>query len=405
MRPGDPTKLLHKGEATRRASFLELFFDLVFVFALTRVVARAVEDLTAEPGYSQVAEVAGDAAKTALVLLALWSVWQGTAWTTSRYDPYHPIVQLSVLIALVSSMVMGVGIPRAFVEGGAVFLAGYLTAQLSRPLLLSMTLPAGERRRLKLRMLITHSVTAVPWVLGYLFTEGSERAIVWTGALGIEYLANRFGWPVPGLGRSTAAKWSIAGEHLAERYQQFFLVALGEAVLVTGLTYVDGTRGPAPTTAFAVALGTSILLWRIYFYRAGQILAEAVGASRHPARIGRSAADSHLLMMAGLVTTAIGYELTIAHPSGHTPPAWIGVILGGPALYLIGRSRFEREVFNRISPSRLIALATLGVLFPALLWAPPLVVLTAAGTVLAAVAAVDARRAWGKPPEPPAPPI
>ncbi|WP_232533976.1 low temperature requirement protein A [Plantactinospora sp. KBS50] len=403
---GEPVRLLHKGEATRRASFLELFFDLVFVFSLNRVVARAVEDLTTDRGHNHLPTVLAGGGKTALLLLILWSVWQQNAWTTSRYDPYHPIIQLSVLIALVSSMVIGVGIPRAFgINGGALVVAGYLIAQLSRPALLAVALRGTPRQRLKIRTLIVYSCTGIIWILGFLLVKSWPRLYVWGAALAIEYLANRTGWPVPGLGRSAPAKWDIAGAHLAERYQQFFLVALGEAILVDGLSYARSGFGALETAAFAIALGITILIWRIYFYRAGEIFAEAVGRARRPARIGRSAADSHLLMVAGVVATAIGYDLAIEHPMGHTPPAWIAVIAGGPALYMIGRSRFEREVFDRVSPSRLVAIGVLALVFPALFWAPTVAVLFAVGLVLFGVALADARRAWGKPPEPPAPPL
>ncbi|MFE9658072.1 low temperature requirement protein A [Micromonospora sp. NPDC006431] len=402
---GDPRKLLLKGEATGRASFLELFFDLAFAFALTQVVSGGVESLTMASGVHDFGMNVVSAAKAVFLLLALWAVWQGTAWTTSRYDPYQPMVQLVVLIALVSSMVMGVGTSRAFRDAAATFVAGYVIAQVSRPLLLAIALRGDERQRLKVRMLITYAATAVLWILGALFAWSGTRLFFWGPALAIEYLANRFGWPVPGLGRSAPAQWSIAGTHLAERYQQFFLVALGEVVLVTGLTYVSGERSLASTVAFAVTVGKSILIWRIYFYRAGQILAEAVQASPAPARIGRSAADSHMIMIAGVIIMAIGYELAIARPLGHAPPVWTAATLAGPAVYMVGRSRFEHEVFGRVSPSRLVAIGALVLLFPALLWASPLVVLAAAGVVLTGVALADARRAWGKPPEPPAPPI
>ncbi|WP_405431055.1 low temperature requirement protein A [Micromonospora sp. NBC_00617] len=97
--------------APGRATFLELFFDLVYVFALTRISARAFEDLTESPARQQGWAAVTGGGKTLLLLLALWAVWQGTAWTTSRYDPYWGPLQTVVLTALVSSMVMGVAIP------------------------------------------------------------------------------------------------------------------------------------------------------------------------------------------------------------------------------------------------------------------------------------------------------
>ena len=396
--------LLPKGGVPKRATFLELFFDLVFVFALTRIAARAFEDLAVEPGHAEVWRAITGGGKTLLLLLALGWVWQGTAWTTSRYDPYHIWLQTVVIIALVCSMVMGVAIPRAFSETALAFAAAYVVAQVSRPAILLVALGQHQYRRLKLRMLIVFSVTGVLWVTGaFLGTNGT--VVLWTLALALEYLADRNGWPVPGLGRSMISRWEIAGEHLAERYQQIFLVALGETILVAGLSYSANPFSPQRTTAFGLALVTSILLWRIYVQRAGQILGEAVTKAAHPATIGRSAADTHLVMIIGVVSTAIGYELVVDHPLGHSEIPWIAMVLGGPALFLAGRARFEYEVFGRVSPSRWIAIGVLLALTPVLLHVAPLISAAAAAVVLLAVAIADARRAWGKPPEAAAPPF
>ncbi|WP_279306036.1 low temperature requirement protein A, partial [Micromonospora globispora] len=182
---------------------------------------------------------------------------------------------------------------------------------------------------------------------------------------------------------------------MAERYQQFFLVALGETILVAGLAYSHNPFSPPRTAAFAAAIVTSVLLWRIYVRRAGQILGEAVTKAAHPAAIGRSAADTHLVMVVGLVSTAIGYELVLDHPLGHNHVTWIAMILGGPAIFLAGRARFEYEVFGRVSPSRWIAILVLLFLAPFLLHLAPLLSAAAAAVVLLAVAVADARRAWG----------
>ncbi|MEU4643350.1 low temperature requirement protein A [Micromonospora sp. NPDC023814] len=258
-----------------RPTFLELFFDLVYVFALTRISVRSFEDLALETGGARGWGAVTGGAKTLLLLLALWAVWQGTSWTTSRYDPHHAWLQAVVITALVASMVMGVAITRAFTVTGLMFAVAYVAAQLSRPLILLLALSSHPYRRLNLRMLLVYSATGTLWIIGA-FVPTNPRVLLWTTALAAEYLAARFGWPVPGLGRSTVSRWDIAGEHLAERYQQFFLVALGETILVAGLAYSEGPYGGGHTIAFALALATSIVLWRIYVQRAGQILAEAV---------------------------------------------------------------------------------------------------------------------------------
>lgn len=402
----DPADVLHQEAADRRASFLELFFDLVYVFALARVTTRAFEDLTTDPEVASLSLAVTGAGRSTFLLLALWAVWQGTAWTTSRYDPYRGSVQLVMLTALVAAMVMGVAIPRAFGDRAITFAVAYVVAQISRPLILAIALRGDNRQRqANLRILFTFSVTAVLWLAGALVPQGWLRGLLWAVALGLEYLSARFGWPTPRLGRSTPAKLSIAGEHLADRYQQFFLVALGEAVVVTGLTYSAGRLGLGRTIAFGFALLTAVLIWRIYFYRAGQILAEAVVASRQPARTGRSAADSHVLMVGGVIASAVGSQLVIAQPFEAGPWPWAVVILGGPALFIIGRSRFEYEVFGGVSPSRIVVLAGLVVLYPVLFRLPPLVALLAVAVMLGSAAIADARRARGAPPEPPHPPM
>ena len=397
MRTAEPAALRSSGGGPDRATFLELFFDLVYVFALTRISARAFEDLVLEGGQTGWTAVTGGG-KTLLLLLALWAVWQGTAWTTSRYDPHHLWLQVIVITALISAMVMGVAIPRAFSHSGLMFAAAYVVAQVSRPAILVLVLHRQQYRRLKLRMLITFCATGVLWLAGALL-PGSARVVLWTTALLLEYLAARFGWPMPGLGRSTVSRWDIHGEHLAERYQQIFLVALGETILLAGLAFTRSPTSPGMVAAFAVALATSVLLWRIYVQRAGQILGEAVTRAAHPATVGRSAADTHLVMVIGVVATAIGYELVIEHPAGHNELPWLAVILGGPAVFLAGRARFEYEVFGRVSPSRLVGIAALLLPAPLLVRLAPLVAAILAALVLTAVAVADARRAWGRPPE------
>lgn len=389
--------LLPKGGEARRATFLELFFDLVLVFALNRATTQAVGDFT-DPG--RLGVILSDAGKTLVLLLALWAIWHVTAWTTSRYDPRHEAIQFVVIVRLLATMVMGAAIPGAFSDRGLTFAAAYVIAQVSHPLVLAIMLRGSERQGLKLRMLITFSVTGIFWIAGGLVPPGWGRGTLWALALAIEFGAARYGWPVPGLGRSPTWKWDLSGEHLADRYQSFFLIALGESVLTTGIAYSDSSHSAGHTTAFAAALATTVLIWRIYFYRAGQILPEAVRKSKQPARFGRSTADSHMIMLAGIVATSIGCELTINHPYGEVPPPWLALVLGGPALFMVGRSRLEYEVFCRVSPSRIAALVALVALFPLLMLTRPLAGLVATALVLAAAAVADWRRARGTPPEP-----
>jgi low temperature requirement protein LtrA len=178
---------------------------------------------------------------------------------------------------------------------------------------------------------------------------------------------------------------------------------LGESILVIGLRFADHFT-PDRVLPIVVSFSTTLLIWRIYFHRAGTVLPVALEATSQSSRLGQSGIYTHLAMVAGIIATAVGHELVIDHPFGHLDPAWLGLILGGPALFLAGRSRFEYDVFGRVSWSRLVGLLALAALAPAMVHLPPLVATTTAAVVLAGIAIRDTMRSWNRPVEAPSPP-
>jgi low temperature requirement protein LtrA len=393
------TELVRPGRGRpERATFLELFLDLAYVFALNRVSRRLVDGFTAG-GSGLLADIG----ETVLLLLALWLVWIYATLVATRYDPGHTTIQLAVFGSMFASLLMAVSVPDAYGERGVVFAGAYVAIQVGRPLTLVAVLRGDERQLVAGRVLCWATVSAVPWLAGALFVHGGARALVWTFALGMDYLGFVSGWPTPRLGRARIRTWEFGGEHLAERYQQFVIIALGESILLLGVTFSHGFAVDR-AAAFALSFATTVLMWRIYFYRAGTVFAEAIAASPKPGRLGRAVPYTHLVMVTGIVTTGVGYELVIDHPRGHLNPGWLAVIFGGPAIFLVGRSRFEYEVFARVSWSRVIGLLALAVLAPATVPLPPLMAATAATAVLTGVAVNDAVRASKGPPEAPSPP-
>ncbi|WP_088960229.1 low temperature requirement protein A [Micromonospora purpureochromogenes] len=179
---------------------------------------------------------------------------------------------------------------------------------------------------------------------------------------------------------------------------------LGELILVSGLTLYGSGFAADRSAAFVVSFATTVLFWRIFIYRAEELLAEAGTTAPDPTRVAFWATYSYPFMVAGIVVTAVGVELVIAHPLGHPQPAWVAVILGEPALFLAGRAGFEYTVFSRVSRNRPIGVLVLAALAPAMLFVPPLLAALAATAVLAGIAVTDAARARGRPPEPPSPP-
>lgn len=386
------------GGGPQQATFLELFLDLAFVFALSRVSQRLVEDFTAQRRI-----LLPEVGQTALLLLALWLVWSLAAWVTSRYDPRRTSIQLTIVGIMFGSMAMAVAVPNAFESAALIFAGAYVTVQVGRPLALLLLLRGHEQWRDAVRIICWHTVSAVLWIVGAVLSMGRAGAGLWTLALVIEYAGFALGWPTPGLGRSHISQWFIAIEHLAERYRQFVLIALGESILLIGITFSGGGFEAGRTVAFGVALTTIALLWRIYFGHSGEALAPGVIGHPRRGRIVEFGIYTHLVLVAGIVATAVGYELVIEHPSGHLDPAWLATILGGPALFLAGRAFGEYTVLRRSHLSRLVGLLALAALAPALVRLSPLASGIAAAGVLAGVVVADTVRVWRRPGEPPSP--
>ncbi|MEU4381578.1 low temperature requirement protein A [Micromonospora echinofusca] len=392
-------RLLRPEESSPRATFLELFFDLVFVFALTRVSMRLIDGTGGSVG-TLLAEIA----RTGVLFLALWLLWSITTWVTSRYEPERPVIQFVVVGSMFGAMVMAVALPRAFEDRALAFVLAYLAVMVVRPLIIGTALRGHPRRAVPLRLLAWAVLGAVPWLVGA-FGPEHLRLPVWVLAVAVDYTGLLLGWPLPRLGPARTAGWLIAGEHLADRYQQIFLISLGETILVIGLTYSGAEFTADRAGAFTVAFVTTALLWRIYFHRAGHLLGEALRVARSPGRLGASASSTHLIIVTGVLSTAVGYELVIAYPHGRTDPTWLVFIVGGPAIFLAARSRFEYEIFGRVSWSRVGGLLVLLLLSPAFTLGPPTMALAGAAVVLAAVAFADARRSRGRPSEMAASPL
>ena len=384
--------LLRGPQDPGRPTFLELFFDLAFVFALFRLS----QGLLAHLNWS-------GAFQTVVLLLALWWVWGQTAGVADRFDAAQPAIQALVIGCMFGSFVLAVLTPKAFGPRGLAFAGAYVTIQIGRNLFLVVAARGDERQHPELRFLFWHGVSALPWLAGAL-AHGWVRGVLWLLAVAADYVPLRLGLPTPGLGRASLAELSISGEFLAERQRQFFIIALGELILASGLTFTSSGPGPAHQAAVVVAFATTVLLWRIYIYRAGLVLGEAVAAANTRFHVAVSALYAHPVMVAGIVAVSVGDELVIGHPSGHSKPAWIAVVLGGPALFLAGRAMLEYVVFGRVSRDRVIGVLVLAAIAPAMILAPPLLVALAAAVVLAGIAVSDTARARRRPGEPPSPP-
>jgi low temperature requirement protein LtrA len=340
-----------EGERDHQVSSMELFFDLVFVFAVTQLSHLLVEHL----------DVRG-ALQTALLLLAMWWAWVDMAWLTNWFDPDRRPVRVMLIGTMVATLIMAVALPQAFAERGLLFAVAFVAMQVGRTAfaVVGTREDPGLHRNFQ-RILVWQAASGLLWLAGGL-TNGPSRPIFWVAAVTMNSLAPAVGFVTPGLGRSMTRDWNISAEHMAERCKLFLIIALGESILVTGGTFGQLDITPATLAAFVVAFLGSVALWWVYFDVSFDAAEQAFASSSDPGRLGRFAYTYlHIPMVAGIIVTAVGDELVIAHPFGHASLDTVAMVLGGPALFLAGQLLFKRAVFGDWSISRLTAIAALGI--------------------------------------------
>jgi low temperature requirement protein LtrA len=379
--------LLRESGDPERATFLELFFDLVFVFVLTRLSQLAVAHLA-----SRHRIVVEGSVQPLLMLLALLVIWYATTTVTDTYDPRRPEIQFLVVVTMFGTLLMGVAVPYAFDGRGLVFATPYVAIHLGRGLYLLAALRGHSEQRRAIRSLFWYGISAVPWLVGAVAGPGAREAL-WTIAVVVDYVGLVLGFPTPRLGSQPATESPVVVEHLAERYRQFFIVALGEPIVISGIAYSSRHFEAERTLAFLASFATIVLIWRIYIYRAGELLPAAMADTPDPARLARWTALAHLLMVIGVVAISAGDQLVIGNDRERTSLAWLAVILGGPALFLAGRAVFEYVVSARVSPSRVAGVLTLAGLSPAVTLLPPHVAAIPPVIVLIGIAIADMIRA------------
>ena len=376
-------------EESQRVNTIELFFDLVYVFAVTQLAHSLVGHLTVR-----------GALETAVLLLAIWQAWINTTWVATWFSPEKDQVRALLVAIMLGSLVISAAIPEAFGARGLPFALTYaVLAVLRNVFVIAHTREDPSLRRNFQRIFLWSTASGLLWVVGAM-VEDDLRLGIWLAAVAVEYAGPALGFLSPRLGKSTTEDWStIAGGHLHERCQLFIILALGESILVTGRSVAGLPFHASTAAAFVVAFLGSVGLWWIYFDKAAEDAGKEIEESDDPGRLGRSAYTYfHVPMVAGIIVTAVGDELVIAHPSGQASPSEIATILGGPALFLLGHALFKLSSFKRVSVSRLVAIGALGGLWLASGALSPLA-LTGGSTVVIGMVAIWDRFAHRDSPE------
>jgi low temperature requirement protein LtrA len=361
-----------------RVTSVELFFDLVFVFAVTQLSHGLLAHLT----------LIG-ALETGLLMMAVWWVWIYTSWITNWLDPEQRPVRLMLFVLMAAGLVLSSSIPQAFGARGLEFAAAFAFMQVGRSLFMLWAVKRHDHGTFRTfqRIVAWFAVSAVFWLAGGQ-AEGDRRIALWAIAIGIEYLMPAVGMWVPGLGRSKPQDWRIDGAHLAERCAGFVIIALGESLVVTGATFAEMQWDRFAWAAFLAAFGGCVAMWAVYFNVGAERASHHIASSGDPGRLGRSGYTYlHILIVAGIIVSAVADELALTHPHGKADLKSTLVIVGGPSLYLLGTALFKKLSAPYFPLSHLVGIGLLLALACTAGWAAPihLAVGTTAILILVAV--------------------
>jgi low temperature requirement protein LtrA len=365
------------GHQDSRVTYVELFYDLVFVFAVTQLSHGLLEHLTPL-----------GALQTGVLMIAVWWAWIHTAWITNWLNPEHTPVRLMLFALMLAGLVLSASIPRAFGDRALPFAISFAVTQVGRSLFMLWALKnhdAGNFRNF-IRIVLWQCVAAVLGIAGAL-AEGPVRLTLWAIAAGIETSGPALGFWVPVLGRSATTDWTVEGGHMAERCGLFVIIALGESVLVTGATFSGLVWTAENIGAFLVAFAGSVAMWVIYFNIGAERASRQIASSQNPGRLARDGYTYlHILLIAGIIVAAVGDDLAQHHPNGHNDTGTAAVLIGGPALYLLGNMLFKRLSAPNLPLSHLVGLGLLALLILAVPVTTPLLLSSATTAVLMLVA-------------------
>ncbi|HWD68760.1 MAG TPA: low temperature requirement protein A [Solirubrobacteraceae bacterium] len=334
---GARTGLLRDRRAGRAVPVtnMELFFDLVYVFAFTQL---------SELLYLRLSWLG--AAETAVIFVALWYAWTYTAWATGWLDPERlPVVAL-LAVLMVASLVMAASILDSFAQRGEAFAIAYVVMQLLRGGVMAWAFgPRDPMGRNYLRLLGSSALSGVVWIVGGVLHGLHTRLLVWAcAAAAVDLLAPALGFRLPGAGSRRMSDWSVAGGHLAERCRLLLMIAFGESVLRIGeaWTHRDGSFGA--DCAFVVGFGWILCLWSIYFLHHAEPGARTIEqAGEDAAHLARSAfMYAHAAMIAGVLVVAVAIHMGVEAPSEAADAGFAAISVGGPALFLLGLAMSKR---------------------------------------------------------------
>jgi low temperature requirement protein LtrA len=364
-------------DADAKVKPLELFFDLVFVLALTQCTALMAD----QPTWDGVV-------KGMLILALLWWSWVGYAWLTSVVDPEEGAVRFALFAAMAGLLIVALCVPHAFTDRALLFAAAYGVVrygQIALMLLAGRDDPAFRRSTLGLAAGTTLGVGLV--ITGALFDDPEIQGIFWATALLLD-MGEPFLFGSEG--------WKLSPAHFAERHGLIIIIALGESIVAIGVgaELVEVDAGVVVASVLGIALAAA--LWWLYFDIVA-LVAERRLANATPGKeqneIGRdSYSYIHFPMVAGIVLVALGLKKTLEHVDEPLKTVPAAALLGGVAIYLLAHVAFRWRNVHRFSIQRVVVAAVLAALIPLAKEIDALWTLALSGAVLALLIAYETVR-------------
>jgi low temperature requirement protein LtrA len=320
------------GDDDGRVSFLELFFDVVFVFTVIQLSHRLAHHYDAL-----------GVLETGILILAVWWVWVYTTWTMNWLDPERAPVRAMLFLLMFLALVLSIAIPEAYESRGLLFALAFVAMQVGRSVFMASALKGYDDRNFRSFIRITTWLVfgGVFWIWGAL-CDHQTRLVLWLVAMVIDYLSPALGYWVPGLGRSASTDWNVSGTHIAERCALFIIICLGETILTTGGTLADTEVSVSLFAGLAVSFATTFGLWWVYFRFGQRRATHLIENADDPGAIARAMFTyPHFVIVAGIILAAVGFEFMLQHPGDIADVKTASAIIGGPALFVLGNIWFK----------------------------------------------------------------
>ncbi|MCW2983756.1 MAG: low temperature requirement protein [Conexibacter sp.] len=349
MSDSTPHLRARDGGGPQPTTSVELFFDLVFVFAITQLSHLILADLSL-----------ASAGRAGFLLLVVWWAWIYTTWMVNWFDPASARVRATLMGVMMASLLMSASLPTAFSSHAFLFAGSYVGLQVGRNLAgVVLVSRPHTLRELFERLLAWSTVAGALWLAGAAL-HGDSRLLLWGPALILELIAPQAGYWMPGRGASRNVEYEVEGAHFAERCQGFIIIALGESIVVTGAS--AAARGLTATVVLCLAIAfiEAAALWWLYFGAAAEHSKVSMSLRDDAHALARDAYTYlHLPIVAGIIMSAVGDELLIAEPHASLHGVGLAMVVGGPALYLLGENCFRFRMTATTNAKRFGAAALL----------------------------------------------